>query len=99
MLSTYTYPTFSSPRAAELDDAPGTLRRHPVVVVGAGPIGLCAAIDLAQRGTPVLLLDDDKTVSVGSRGLCYAKRTLEVLDRLGCGQPVVDKGVTRNSSR
>ena len=99
MLSTYTYPTFSSPRAAELDNAPGTLRRHPVVVVGAGPIGLCAAIDLAQRGTPVLLLDDDKTVSVGSRGLCYAKRTLEVLDRLGCGQPVLDKGVTWNVGR
>jgi 3-(3-hydroxy-phenyl)propionate hydroxylase len=99
MLSTYTYPTFSSPRAAELGDAPGTLRRHPVVVVGAGPIGLCAAIDLAQRGTPVLLLDDDKTVSMGSRGLCYAKRTLEVLDRLGCGQPVLDKGVTWNVGR
>ena len=72
MLSTYTYPTFSSPRAPELDDAPGQLRRHPVVVVGAGPVGLSAAIDLAQRGLPVLLLDDDDTVSVGSRGLCYA---------------------------
>ena len=99
MLSTYTYPRFNSPRAPELADAPGTVRRHPVVVVGAGPIGLCIAIDLAQRGTPVLLLDDDSTVSVGSRGLCYAKRTLEVLDRLGCGQPVVDKGVTWNVGR
>jgi len=99
MLSTYTYPRYSSGRASELDDAPGTVRRHPVVVVGAGPVGLAAAIDLAQRGTPVLLLDDDKTVSVGSRGLCYAKRTLEVLDRLGCAQPVVDKGVTWNVGR
>ena len=99
MLSTYTYPRYSSGRAPELDDAPGTVRRHPVVVVGAGPVGLAAAIDLAQRGTPVLLLDDDRTVSVGSRGLCYAKRTLEVLDRLGCGQPVVDKGVTWNVGR
>ena len=99
MLSTYRYPRFTSPRAPELADVPGTLRRHPVVVVGAGPVGLAAAIDLAQRGTPVLLLDDDKTVSVGSRGLCYAKRTLEVLDRLGCGQPVVDKGVTWNVGR
>ena len=99
MLSTYTYPRYSSGRAPELDDPPGTVRRHPVVVVGAGPVGLAAAIDLAQRGTPVLLLDDDKTVSVGSRGLCYAKRTLEVLDRLGCGQPVVDKGVTWNVGR
>ena len=35
--------------------------RHPVVVVGAGPVGLALAIDLAQRGMPVLLLDDDDT--------------------------------------
>ena len=28
--------------------------RHPVVVVGAGPVGLAAAIDLAQRGIPVV---------------------------------------------
>ena len=48
---------------------------------------------------PVLLLDDDDSVSVGSRGLCYGKRTLEILDRLGCGQPVVDKGVTWNIGR
>jgi 3-(3-hydroxy-phenyl)propionate hydroxylase len=74
-------------------------RRHPVIVVGAGPIGLCAAIDLAQRGVQVLLLDEDDTVSTGSRGLCYAKRSLEVLDRLGCGQALVDKGVTWNVGR
>ena len=98
MHSTYSYPKFDAPRAPELDAAPGTARR-PVVVVGAGPVGLSVAIDLAQRGQPVLLLDDDDTVSVGSRGLCYAKRTLEILDRLGCGQPVVDKGVTWNVGR
>ena len=98
MLSTYTYPRFAYQRPAELD-APGTVPRHPVVVVGAGPVGLAAAIDLAQQGRPVLLLDDDDTVSVGSRGLCYAKRTLEILDRLGCGDPVVDKGVTWNVGR
>jgi len=98
MLSTYTYPRFASQRPPELD-APGTVPRHPVVVVGAGPVGLAAAIDLAQQGIPVVLFDDDDTVSVGSRGLCYAKRALEVLDRLGCGQPVVDKGVTWNVGR
>jgi len=98
MLSTYTYPRYAYRRPPELD-APDAVARHPVVVIGAGPVGLAAAIDLAQRGLPVLLLDDDDTVSVGSRGLCYAKRTLEVLDRLGCGQPVVDKGVTWNVGR
>ena len=98
MLSTYTYPRYAYRRPAELD-APDTLHHRPVVVIGAGPVGLAAAIDLAQHGVPVVLLDDDDTVSVGSRGLCYAKRTLEILDRLGCGQPVVDKGVTWNVGR
>ena len=98
MLSTYTYPKFAYRRPAELDRA-GKGDRHPVVVVGAGPIGLAAAIDLAMQGQRVLLLDDDDTVSVGSRGLCYAKRALEVLDRLGVGQAVVDKGVTWNVGR
>ena len=97
MLSTYRYPEYAYCRAPELGAS--ELRRCPVVVVGAGPVGLAAAIDCAQLGLPVLLLDDDNTVSVGSRGLCYAKRTLEILDRLGCGDAVVDKGVTWNIGR
>ncbi|HEX8165961.1 MAG TPA: FAD-dependent oxidoreductase [Beijerinckiaceae bacterium] len=67
---------------------------HPVVVVGAGPVGLCAAIDLAQRGVAVVLLDDADRIGEGSRGICYAKRTLEILDRLGVAQRCLDKGVT-----
>ena len=98
MLATYTYPRYAYRRAPELD-RPGHVPRHPVVVVGAGPVGLAAAIDLAQQGLPVLLLDDDDTVSVGSRGLCYAKRALEILDRLGCGDAVAGKGVTWNIGR
>ena len=43
------------------------------------------AIDLAQRGQRVLLLDNDNTLSTGSRAICFAKRTLEIWDRLGVG--------------
>lgn len=68
--------------------------RHPVVVVGAGPVGLCTAIDLAQRGVPVVLLDDADRIGEGSRGICYAKRTLEILDRLGVAEACLEKGVT-----
>ena len=102
MLSTYTYPRYAYRRPAELGASgqPSAVTpRHPVVVIGAGPVGLAAAIDLAQQGLPVLLLDEDDSVSLGSRGLCWAKRTLEILDRLGCGQAVVDKGVTWNVGR
>jgi 3-(3-hydroxy-phenyl)propionate hydroxylase len=70
--------------------------RHEVVVVGAGPVGLSLAIDLAQRGVNVLLLDNDHRLSSGSRAICFAKRTLEIFDRLGCGDAMVDKGVSWN---
>ena len=69
---------------------------HPVVVVGAGPVGLAAAIDLAQRGVKTVLVDSDDALSTGSRAICFAKRTLEIFDRLGCGDRMVAKGVSWN---
>lgn len=97
MLSTYKYPLYPFSKPPEQMGA--ITQRYPVVVVGAGPVGLAAAIDLAQSGLPVVLLDDDETVSVGSRGVCYAKRTLEILDRLGVGDACVEKGVSWNVGR
>lgn len=67
--------------------------RHRVIVVGAGPVGLACALDLKLRGIEVLLIDDADRIGEGSRGICYSKRTLEVLDRYGVGKPCVDKGV------
>jgi 3-(3-hydroxy-phenyl)propionate hydroxylase len=76
------------------DQAAPAPARRPVAVVGAGPVGLALAIDLAQRGVPVVLLDNDCTLSTGSRAICFAKRTLEIFDRLGCGEPMASKGVS-----
>ena len=73
--------------------------RHPVVVVGAGPVGLATAIDLAQQGVPVVLLDDDDKLSAGSRAICFSKRTLEIFDRLRCGKRMANKGVSWNVGR
>jgi 3-(3-hydroxy-phenyl)propionate hydroxylase len=73
--------------------------RHPVVVVGGGPVGLSLAIDLAQRGQRVLLLDNDSKLSTGSRAICFAKRTLEIWDRLGVGDAMCAKGVGWNVGR
>ena len=97
MLSTYQYSSYAYVRPPEQSGV--AKKRYPVVIVGAGPVGLAAAIDLAQSGIPVVVLDDDHTVSLGSRGVCYAKRTLEVLDRLGLGDRCVDKGVSWNVGR
>ncbi|SEJ94282.1 3-(3-hydroxy-phenyl)propionate hydroxylase [Cribrihabitans marinus] len=81
------------------DQDASTPVRHKVIVVGAGPVGLAAAIDLAQQGVEVLVLDDNDKVSFGSRAICFAKRPLDILDRLGCGQPMVDKGVLWNQGK
>lgn len=97
MLSTYKYPKYEYRRPPELDGA--GQGHHPVIIVGAGPVGLATAIDLAQHGQRVVLLDNDDTVSIGSRGVCYAKRALEVLDRIGCGEEMVAKGVSWNVGR
>ena len=68
--------------------------RHPVMIVGAGPIGLSMAIDLALHGIGSVLLDENNVVSVGSRAICWAKRSLEIFDRLGVGKRMLRKGVT-----
>ena len=84
---------------ASPDQAAAAPVHHPVVIVGAGPVGLSLAIDMAQRGVKVLLLDNDHKLSSGSRAICFAKRTLEIFDRLGPGQRMVNKGVSWNVGR
>ncbi|MEO3386234.1 FAD-dependent oxidoreductase [Mesorhizobium sp. CAU 1741] len=88
----YDYPPFPYRKPPELSGS-GTARA-PVVIVGAGPVGLAAAIDCALRGVRCIVLDDNDVVSVGSRAICWSKRTLEIFDRLGIGERMVAKGVT-----
>ncbi len=84
------------PYAQSPDQDGGSPARHQVVVVGGGPVGLATALDLGRRGVPVLVLDDHEGTGQGSRALCFAKRTLEICDRLGAAGPMLDKGVQWN---
>ncbi|MCK5424076.1 MAG: FAD-dependent oxidoreductase [Emcibacter sp.] len=93
MLSTYTWPEYDYVQSEDQKNT-GTIKRHPVVVIGAGLIGLTAALDCAKRGIPVIVMDDNNTVSIGSRAVCYAKRPLEIWDRLGVADRVVEKGIS-----
>ena len=96
-MGTYTYPTF--PYRAPADLMAGAPQRKPLVIIGAGPVGLAAAIDARLQGLEVLLFDEEDSVSFGSRAVCYAKRALEILDRLGVGDTVCEKGVSWNVGR
>ncbi|HEU0083224.1 MAG TPA: FAD-dependent oxidoreductase, partial [Bradyrhizobium sp.] len=58
---------FGYSRHPDQDRAATSPAEHPVIVVGAGPVGLSLAIDLAQRGQLTVLLDDADRIGEGSR--------------------------------
>jgi 3-(3-hydroxy-phenyl)propionate hydroxylase len=90
---------FGYRRHADQDQTGTEAAQYPVVAVGAGPVGLSFAIDLAQRGLPVVLLDDADRIGEGSRAICFSKRSLEYWDRLGVGGRMVGKGVVWSVGR
>ena len=91
-MARYAYEPFPYHTPPELSGE--TVSDAPVLIVGAGPIGLATAVDLATKGIASIVLDDNDVVSVGSRAICWAKRTLEIFDRLGVADRMLAKGVT-----
>jgi len=77
----------------------GERRRHPVAIVGGGPVGLTLALDLASRGVRSVVLQASPSLSEGSRALCWSQRTLEILDRLDCAEEMVARGFTWSRGR
>ena len=84
--------TFAHRRSPDQDRAQPA--HHPIVIVGAGPVGLTAALDLARKGHRCVVIDRKANLSDGSRAICWSKRTLEIMDRLGVAQALLAKGVT-----
>lgn len=64
-----------------------------VLVVGAGPTGLTAALTLARRGVDVTVVDRLDRPPRTSRAAVVHAYTLETLDRIGAGAPLVARGL------
>jgi 3-(3-hydroxy-phenyl)propionate hydroxylase len=86
----FTYPTFAARRVPELD---GDDASHKVAIVGAGPIGMTAALTLARYGVPCVLLDRKDTFNDGSRATCIARPSMQIFDRIGAVAPFVEKSL------
>ncbi len=86
----FTYPIFPVGHAPERDGAP---TRHPVVIAGAGPIGMTAALALARHGVRSVLLDRKETFNDGSRAICIARPSMHILERVGTVAPFLAKAL------
>lgn len=71
----------------------------PIVVVGAGPVGLTAALDLGRRGHKVIVLNQLDFIAAGSKAICFSHRTLNIWNRLGVARRMVEKGVIWNRGK
>ena len=65
----------------------------PVLVVGAGPVGLTMAAELMRYGVPVRVIDRSPKATETSKALVVWSRTLELLDRAGCADDFVSAGL------
>ncbi|MGH3762731.1 FAD-dependent monooxygenase [Actinophytocola sp.] len=67
----------------------------PVLIAGAGPVGMTAALLLARHGVPSVLLEaQTERTAEGSRSICVQRDVLDILERVGLGAQVADMGVT-----
>src|SRR6476660_8206419 len=86
----FDYPQFAARRVPELE---GAVPRHPVAIVGAGPIGMTAALVLARYGIRSVLIDRKETFNDGSRALCIARVSMHILERIGVVTPFLKKAL------
>ncbi len=92
----YSYRVFPFRRPAELEGVAG---RQPVVIVGAGPIGLLTALNLARFGVPSVVLEAEQQVSHGSRAIVLTRRSMEIIQQAGVAAPFLAKGLPWSDGR
>lgn len=90
----FTYPYFEAPVVRDhLSD------RAPVAIVGAGPIGMTAALGLAREGIASVLFDAKSTFNDGSRAICIARSSMNIFERIGAVAPFLEKSLGWTTGR
>ncbi len=71
----------------------GEAVRHRVAIVGAGPVGLVTALQLARLGVASVVLESERQVSEGSRAIVFTRRSLEILQQVGVASRMLEAGL------
>ncbi len=69
------------------------IENKDILVVGAGPVGLAAAIELKRRGATPRIIDSDGAANPNSRALAINPRTLDLLGPCGAAEKLIAAGV------
>ncbi|MYM53808.1 FAD-dependent monooxygenase [Thalassovita mangrovi] len=90
----FTYPHFDPPQ-----DRAGLSDAAPVAIVGAGPVGMTAALALAKHGVRSVLFDAKDTFNDGSRAICVARQSYHILEDIGAVDPFLEKSLPWTTGR
>ncbi|OWY09904.1 monooxygenase [Thioclava sp. F42-5] len=90
----FDYPHFEPP-----SDRAGLTHRARVAIVGAGPVGMTAALALAKEGIASVLFDAKASFNDGSRAICVARQSFYILDRIGAVAPFLEKALGWTTGR
>ncbi len=92
----FTYPHFEPP-----DPAARQARQNkaPVAIVGAGPVGMTAALALARENVRSVVFDNKPTFNDGSRAICVARPSYYILEQLGAVAPFLEKALGWTTGR
>ncbi len=90
----FTYPHFTAPAAGAPRGSDA-----PVVIVGAGPVGMTAALTLAAEGVRSLLVEAKATFNDGSRAICVSRSSFYILERIGALAPFLREALGWTTGR
>ncbi|MDQ3375499.1 MAG: FAD-dependent monooxygenase, partial [Actinomycetota bacterium] len=65
----------------------------PVAIVGAGPVGLVAALYLHRLRVPFVVLEEDAGLSTAAKAGTLTPRSLEIFSQLGVVEDVLEEGL------
>ena len=69
------------------------IKMEPIVIIGAGPVGLITALRLSQLGMRSIIIEKNKAIQDELRASTFHPPTIEMLDELGIAEELISIGL------